>query len=66
MVHGLEHETRRVRVRVHRSTTVNLAHLAGTQRDTTSRLFLRGKDGNAELPLSRAYVHLFKATQARH
>lgn len=48
-------------VQVHRSTIVNLAHLAGTRRDETSRLFLRIKGHAAELPVSRAYVHLFRA-----
>ena len=47
--------------RVHRSTLVNLAHLAGTRRDELSRLFLRFKGLSQELPVSRAYVHLFKA-----
>ena len=48
-------------VQVHRSTLVNLAHLAGTRRDEASRLFLRIKGHAGELPVSRAYVHLFKA-----
>jgi DNA-binding LytR/AlgR family response regulator len=48
-------------VQVHRSTIVNLAHLAGTRRDELSRLFLRLRGHAAELPVSRAYVHLFKA-----
>jgi DNA-binding LytR/AlgR family response regulator len=48
-------------VQVHRSTIVNLAHLAGSRRDETSRLFLRIKGHAAELPVSRAYVHLFRA-----
>jgi DNA-binding LytR/AlgR family response regulator len=48
-------------VQVHRSTIVNLAHLAGTRRDELSRLFLRIKGYAQELPVSRAYVHLFKA-----
>ena len=48
-------------VQMHRSTIVNLAHLAGTRRDEASRLFLRVKGFDAELPVSRAYVHLFKA-----
>ncbi|RVU44572.1 LytR/AlgR family response regulator transcription factor [Rubrivivax rivuli] len=48
-------------VQVHRSTIVNLAFLAGTRRDETSRLFLRIKGHAHELPVSRAYVHLFKA-----
>jgi DNA-binding LytR/AlgR family response regulator len=48
-------------VQVHRSTLVNLAHLAGTRRDEASRLFLRLRGHAHELPVSRAYVHLFKA-----
>ena len=48
-------------VQVHRSTIINLAHLAGTRRDEASRLFVRVKGFDAELPVSRAYVHLFKA-----
>jgi DNA-binding LytR/AlgR family response regulator len=46
---------------VHRSTIVNLAWLEGTRRDETSRLFLRLRDHAGELPVSRAFVHLFKA-----
>jgi DNA-binding LytR/AlgR family response regulator len=45
---------------VHRSTIVNLAHLAGTRRDDASRLFVRIQGRDAQLPVSRAYVHLFK------
>ena len=48
-------------VQVHRSTIVNLAHLAGTRRDEASRLYLRLNGHAAELPVSRAYVYLFKA-----
>ena len=48
-------------VQVHRSTIVNLAYLAGTRSDDTSRLFLRIKGHARELPVSLAYVHLFKA-----
>ena len=48
-------------VQIHRSTIVNLAHLAGTRRDDTSRLFVRLRGHPSELPVSRAYVHLFKA-----
>lgn len=48
-------------VQVHRSTIVNLNFLAGSRRDETSRLFLRLKGWREELPVSRAYVHLFKA-----
>ena len=46
---------------VHRSTIVNLHHLAGTRRDEASRLFLRLRGHAQELPVSRAYVQLFKA-----
>jgi DNA-binding LytR/AlgR family response regulator len=49
---------------VHRSTLINLQHLAGTRRDEASRLFVRMGAAPAaahELPVSRAYVHLFKA-----
>jgi DNA-binding LytR/AlgR family response regulator len=45
---------------IHRSTIVNLAHLAGTRRDDASRLFVRMEGWKDELPVSRAYVHLFK------
>jgi DNA-binding LytR/AlgR family response regulator len=48
-------------VQVHRSTLINLACLASTRRDDTSRLFLRLQGRPEELPVSRAYVHLFKA-----
>ena len=46
---------------VHRSTIVNLAFVESTRRDEASRLFLRIKGHPNELPVSRAYVHLFKA-----
>ena len=46
---------------VHRSTIINLDHLAGTRRDEQSRLFVRVRGHARELPVSRAYVHLFKA-----
>jgi DNA-binding LytR/AlgR family response regulator len=45
---------------IHRSTIVNLAHLAGTRRDEASRLYVRIAGWKDELPVSRAYVHLFK------
>jgi DNA-binding LytR/AlgR family response regulator len=48
-------------VQMHRSTIVNLDHLAGTRRDELSRLFVRVRGHPRELPVSRAYVHLFKA-----
>ena len=37
------------------------AVLAGTRRDDASRLWLRIKGWDGELPVSRAFVHLFKA-----
>lgn len=46
---------------IHRSTLINLSCVAGTRRDETSRLFVRLKGVNRELPVSRAYVHCFKA-----
>lgn len=46
---------------VHRSTVINLAWLDGTRRDETSRLFLRMRGHAGELPVSRAFVHLFRA-----
>jgi len=46
---------------VHRSTIINLDHLAGTRRDEQSRLFVRVRGQARELPVSRAYVHLFRA-----
>ncbi len=46
---------------VHRSTLVNLRFVAGTRRDELSRLFVRMRGYDGELPVSRAYVHLFKA-----
>lgn len=46
---------------VHRATLINLDFLSGTRRDEMSRLFLRLAGHDAELPVSRAFVHLFKA-----
>lgn len=46
---------------VHRSTLINLQKVAGTRRDELSRLFVRVQGHATELPVSRAYVHLFKA-----
>ena len=45
---------------VHRATLVNLTYVLGTRRDEASRLFVRIKGRSQELPVSRAYVHLFK------
>jgi len=46
---------------IHRSTIINLEYLAGTRRDEASRLFVRVRGHERELPVSRAYVPLFKA-----
>ena len=46
---------------VHRSSLVNLRYVAGTRRDDLSRLFVRLRGVADELPVSRAYVHLFRA-----
>ena len=46
---------------VHRATLINLAYLEGTRRDEASRLFVRIKGHTEELPVSRAFVHMFKA-----
>ena len=46
---------------IHRSTIVNLRHVAATRRDELSRLFVRVRGYDGELAVSRAYVHLFKA-----
>ena len=46
---------------IHRSTIINLRHVSGTRRDELSRLFVRIVGHPLELPVSRAYVHLFKA-----
>ena len=46
---------------IHRSTIVNLDHLESTRRDELSRLFVRLRGHGVEMPVSRAYVHLFKA-----
>ncbi len=45
---------------IHRSTIVNLNFIASTRRDDNARLFVRIKGTDTELPVSRAYVHLFK------
>ncbi len=45
---------------IHRSTLVNMNAVASTRRDLGGRVFVRLKDGSTELPVSRAYAHLFK------
>jgi DNA-binding LytR/AlgR family response regulator len=46
---------------IHRSTVINMNHVHATRRDVTSRLYVTLKGVRQELPVSRAYVHLFKA-----
>ena len=46
---------------VHRATLVNIDQLRCTRRDGNSKLFLQLKGLDRELPVSRAYVHRFKA-----
>jgi DNA-binding LytR/AlgR family response regulator len=45
---------------IHRGTLVNMNEVAATRRDLGGRVFVRLKDGATELPVSRAYAHLFK------
>jgi DNA-binding LytR/AlgR family response regulator len=45
---------------IHRSTVVNMKEVASTRRDLAGRVFVKLRDGDTELPVSRAYAHLFK------
>jgi DNA-binding LytR/AlgR family response regulator len=45
---------------IHRGTVVNMAEVASTRRDLAGRVFVRMKDGGAELPVSRAYANRFR------
>ena len=45
---------------IHRSTVVNLDAVSSARRDLGGRVFVRLKHGEDELPVSRAYAHLFK------
>ena len=47
-------------VQIHRSTIVNMDEVASSRRDLGGRVFARLRDGKTELPVSRAYAHLFK------
>ena len=47
-------------VQIHRSTIVNMEEVASSRRDLSGRVFVKLKDGKTELPVSRAYAHLFK------
>lgn len=45
---------------IHRSTIVNMDHVAATRRDDNGRLFVQLRTGAAELIVSRAYVQRFR------
>jgi DNA-binding LytR/AlgR family response regulator len=45
--------------RVHRSTLVNLKFVHATRRDESGRMFIKMKNHNRELPVSRAYHEAF-------
>ena len=45
---------------IHRGTVVNMNEVTATRRDLGGRVFVKLKDGKTELPVSRAYAHLFK------
>ena len=45
---------------IHRATVVNMNEVSATRRDLGGRVFVKLKDGKTELPVSRAYAHLFK------
>ncbi|MBY0240271.1 MAG: LytTR family DNA-binding domain-containing protein [Burkholderiaceae bacterium] len=48
-------------MQIHRSTLINQDHVEGVRRDESSRMFVRLRGVDGELPVSRAYVHLFRA-----
>ena len=45
---------------IHRSTIVNINCVTSTQRDVMGRTQVKLRDVKTELPVSRAYAHLFK------
>ncbi|WP_029048377.1 LytTR family DNA-binding domain-containing protein [Cupriavidus sp. amp6] len=45
---------------IHRSSIVNMEYVAGTRRDESGRLFVRMRNSETELPVSRAYMHKFR------
>jgi DNA-binding LytR/AlgR family response regulator len=45
---------------IHRGTVVNMNEVSSTRRDLGGRVFVKLKDDRTELPVSRAYSHLFK------
>ena len=46
--------------RIHRSTIVNLNHIAGVHRSFGGKLLIKLKDLERTLPVSKSYTHLFK------
>lgn len=57
----LAHDLRDQFWQVQRSTLIKLAWLESTRGDEASRLFLRMRGHASALPVSRPFVHLFKA-----
>ncbi|MNN17252.1 CO-responsive transcriptional regulator RcoM [compost metagenome] len=45
---------------IHRSSIVNMEFVAGTRRDESGRLFVRMRNSDTELPVSRAYMQKFR------
>jgi DNA-binding LytR/AlgR family response regulator len=45
---------------IHRSTIINVSRVVSTQRDVMGRTQVKLRDCKVELPVSRAYAHLFK------
>ena len=45
---------------VHRGTVVNMNEVASTRRDLSGRVFLKLRNGDVELAVSRAYAQKFK------
>lgn len=45
---------------IHRSTIINVSRVVSTQRDVMGRTQVKLKECKTELPVSRAYAHLFK------
>ncbi|GLC93665.1 DNA-binding response regulator [Cupriavidus sp. TA19] len=45
---------------IHRSSIVNMEYVAGTRRDESGRLFVRMRNSDTELAVSRAYMHKFR------
>jgi DNA-binding LytR/AlgR family response regulator len=45
---------------IHRSTIINISRVVSTQRDVMGRTQVKLRDCRTELPVSRAYAHLFR------